>query len=183
MIHANVFKIIIGSWMFSNYSLEFASPTMLSMCRSSLNLSKTVPLAASRPSCCPPFLTIPQHSITSGCIWLVLERHGLPNVVQVKVWPWSKPADKNSPKWFTFPPKPTPLGMLSELKFTAHCRYKDFAAYHEHCNANVEQQIYIYIYRFPPQNDVVCSLLLIIKLSTNLNQLSKWIGCKVYLSS
>lgn len=99
---------------------------MLSMWRSSLNLSNTVPLAFSRNSGCPPFWTIPQHSITSGCIWLTLERQGLPNVMQGKVWPWSKLADRNKPKWFTRPPNPSPLGMLSELKFTAHYQCNKF---------------------------------------------------------
>lgn len=106
-----------------HYSLEFASPTILSILRSSLNLSNTLPLRASCLSCsAPPFVTMPQHSMTSGFILLVFERQGLPNVVQEKVWPWSKLAGRNSPKWLTRPPKPIPFGMLSELKFTAHCQ-------------------------------------------------------------
>lgn len=108
------------------YSLEFASPTILSIWRSSLNLSNIVPLPVSCLSCCAPFGTTPQHSITSGCIRLILERQGLPNVVQVKVCPSSKLAERNSPKWFTLPPKPIPFGMLSELKFTAHCKQNNF---------------------------------------------------------
>lgn len=80
------------------YSLEFASPTILSIWRSSLNLSNIVPLPVSCLSCCAPFGTTPQHSITSGCIRLILERQGLPNVVQVKVCPSSKLAERNSPK-------------------------------------------------------------------------------------
>ncbi len=67
-----------------DYSLEFASPTMLSIWRSSLNLSNTVPLTASCVPCFP-FGTTLQHSITSGHIRLVLEREGLPNVVQLNV--------------------------------------------------------------------------------------------------
>ena len=66
------------------YSLEFASPTMLSVWRSSLNLSNTVPLTASCVPCFP-FGTALQHSITSGHIQLVLEREGLPHVVQLNV--------------------------------------------------------------------------------------------------
>lgn len=86
-------------------------------------LSKTVPL---RPSCfslCAPFTT-PQHSITSGYIRVVLERQGLLNVGEVKVCPWSKLAERNRPKWLGRPPKPMPFGIVSELKFTAHCQYK-----------------------------------------------------------
>lgn len=101
------------------YSLEFARPTILSMLRSSLNLSRIVPLTASFLSCVASWVT-PQHSITSGNIRLVLERQGLPNVVHENVCPWSKFADINKPKWFTRPPKPMPFGMSSELKLIAH---------------------------------------------------------------
>lgn len=103
------------------YSLEFASPTMLSICRSSLNLSSTVPLRASALSS-SAFGATPQHSIVSGYILHAFDKGGLPKVVDSKVWPWSKLADRNNPKWFTRPPKPMPLGMLSELKPTAHCK-------------------------------------------------------------
>lgn len=107
-----------------DYSLAFAMPTMLSICLSSLNLSNTVPLTTSCFSCSIPFLTIPQHSITSGHILLVLEREGLLKVVQEKVCPWSKPAERNKPKWLTRPPNPMPFGIVSELKLTAHCKCK-----------------------------------------------------------
>jgi hypothetical protein len=101
------------------YSLELASPTILSICLSSLNLSSTVPLTASFLPCTKPWVT-PQHSITSGIIRLVLERQGLPNVEHENVCPWSKFAEINNPKWLSFPPKPMPFGMSSELKLTAH---------------------------------------------------------------
>lgn len=107
----------------NNYSLEFASPTMLSICRSSLNLSSTVPLTASFLPWTTPWVT-PQHSITSGTIRLVLERQGLPNVEHENVCPWSKFAEINNPKWFSRPPKPMPFGISSELKLTAH--YKTY---------------------------------------------------------
>jgi hypothetical protein len=101
------------------YSLELASPTILSICLSSLNLSSTVPLTASFLPCTKPWVT-PQHSITSGIIRLVFERQGLPNVEHENVCPWSKFAEINNPKWLSFPPKPMPFGMSSELKLTAH---------------------------------------------------------------
>lgn len=116
----------IPNRVFQGYSLEFARPTMLSIWRSSLNRSSTVPLVVSSLSCWAPFGTTPQHSITSGHIWLVLERQGLPKVVDAKVCPWSKFAERNKPKWFACPPKPMPLGMLAELKFTAHCQVQRF---------------------------------------------------------
>lgn len=103
------------------YSLEFARPTMLSIWRSSLNLSNMVPLTASCFSSCF-FWTTPQHSITSGRIRLAIDRQGLSKVVHANVCPWSKLAEMKRPKWFTRPPKPIPFGISSELKFTAHCR-------------------------------------------------------------
>jgi hypothetical protein len=101
------------------YSLELASPTILSICLSSLNLSSTVPLTASFLPCTKPWVT-PEHSITSSIIRFVLERQGLPNVEHENVCPWSKFAEINNPKWLSFPPKPMPFGMSSELKLTAH---------------------------------------------------------------
>lgn len=99
-----------------------AMPTSLSMLRSSLNLSRTVPfMALWLLSCSFEAWTIPQHSITSGCILLVLERLGLPNVVHSNVWPWSKLADTNRPKWLILPPNPMPFGMFSDVKLVAHC--------------------------------------------------------------
>ena len=106
-----------------DYSLAFAIPTMLSIFLSSLNLSNTEPFTTSCFSCSVLFLT-PQHSITSGHIWLVLERQGLLKVGQEKVCPWSKLAERNMPKWLARPPKPMPFGIVSELKFTAHCKCK-----------------------------------------------------------
>lgn len=105
------------------HSLELlAMPSSWSMLRSSLNLSRTVPLMA---LCCVSVSfdawTIPQHSITSGCILVVLDRLGLPNVVHENVWPWSKLADINRPKWLIFPPNPMPFGMFSDVKLVAHC--------------------------------------------------------------
>lgn len=108
-----------------DYSLEFASPTIFNMWRSSLNLSNTVPLMASWFSCWAPSTPKPQHSTTSGYIWLIFDKGGLPKVVHSKVWPLSKLAETNRPKWFTRPPKPMPFGMLSELKFTAHYQTMD----------------------------------------------------------
>lgn len=113
------------------YSLEFASPTILSILRSSLNLSRTVPLTASCLSCVASWVT-PQHSITSGNIRLVLERQGLPNVVHENVCPWSKFADTNKPKWLTRPPKPMPFGMSSEVKLIAH-----YNTYFQELNKNM----------------------------------------------
>ncbi|GKV50917.1 hypothetical protein SLEP1_g57596 [Rubroshorea leprosula] len=77
------------------YSLAFAIPTILSIFWSSLNFSNTVPLGASSLSSSFPFLTTPQHSISSGQILLFFERQGLLNVVQEKVCPRSKPAERN----------------------------------------------------------------------------------------
>lgn len=105
-------------------SLAFAKPTIFSMFRSSLNLSRTVPLTSSSFSSCAPLICIPQHSMTSGLNLFVFERGGLVNVLQVNECPWSKFADKKSPKWCGCPPNPIPLGMFSELKFIAHCQNK-----------------------------------------------------------
>ena len=112
-------------WGTKDHSLEFARPTILSMFLSSLNLSRTVPLTASSFSFSAPLTWTPQHSITSGFILFILERQGLLKVVQANVCPSSKFAERKRPKWFARPPKPTPLGMLSELKFMAHCQKKE----------------------------------------------------------
>lgn len=109
----------------SVYSLEFAIPTIFNMWRSSLNLSSTVPLMASVLTCWPSFVTTPQHSMTSGHIRWVFAKEGLPKVEHSNVWPVSKFAETNKPKWWTFPPKPMPFGILSELKFTAHCKNRE----------------------------------------------------------
>lgn len=109
------------------YSLAFAIPTILSICRSSLNLSSTVPFTPSAALLSRSVAVTPQHSITSGKIRASFDRHGLLKVVHENVCPWSKLAERNSPKWCARPPNPIPLGMLSELKFTAH--YDEWRSY------------------------------------------------------
>ena len=58
-----------------------------------LNLYNMVPLTASCLSCWAPFGATPQHSITSGYIWVVFERQGLPKVIRKRCAP-----DQNLPK-------------------------------------------------------------------------------------